>query len=117
MSSKIVLVGKAASGKDFFRKRMMDKGFTFGVSCTTRLKRIKDNEVDGKDYHFKSDAEFDTKLEELGFTGNSAKPKITKKKEAKSSDIAAQLSSLKKLLDDGILTQDEFDKAKKKLLN
>jgi guanylate kinase len=63
MSSKIVLVGKAASGKDFFRKRMMDKGFTFGVSCTTRLKRIKDNEVDGKDYHFKSDAEFDTLIE------------------------------------------------------
>ena len=64
-----------------------------------------------------SDAEFDAKLEELGFTGNSAKPKITKKKEAKSSDIATELSSLKKLLDDGILTQDEFDKAKKKLLN
>ena len=42
MSSKIVLVGKAAAGKDFFRKRMMDKGFNFGVSCTTRLKRIKD---------------------------------------------------------------------------
>ena len=67
--------------------------------------------------HNLSDAEFDTKLEELGFTGNSAKPKITKKKEAKSSDIATELSSLKKLLDDGILTQDEFDKAKKKLLN
>ena len=67
--------------------------------------------------HNLSDAEFDTKLEELGFTGNSAKPKITKKKEAKSSDIATELSSLKKLLDDGTLTQDEFDKAKKKLLN
>ena len=64
-----------------------------------------------------SDAEFDAKLEELGFTGNYTKPKITKKKEAKSSDIATELSSLKKLLDDGILTQDEFDKAKKKILN
>lgn len=63
MSSKIVLVGKAAAGKDFFRKRMMDKGFRFGVSCTTRLKRIKDNEIDGKDYHFKSDAEFDSLIE------------------------------------------------------
>ena len=59
MSSKIVLVGKAAAGKDFFRKRMMDKGFNFGVSCTTRLKRIKDNEKEGVDYYFKSDKDFD----------------------------------------------------------
>ncbi len=67
MSSKIVLVGKAAAGKDFFRKRMMDKGFKFGVSCTTRLRRIKDNEIDGKDYHFKSDKEFDKLIEEGKF--------------------------------------------------
>ena len=64
-----------------------------------------------------SDTDFDAKLEELGFTGNSTTPKITKKKEATSSDIATELLSLKKLLDDGILTQDEFDKAKKKILN
>ena len=61
MSSKIVLVGKAAAGKDFFRKRMMDKGFNFGVSCTTRLKRIRDNEKEGVDYYFKSEKDF-TKL-------------------------------------------------------
>ena len=50
--SKIVLVGKAAAGKDFFRKRMMDKGFKFGVSCTTRPIRIRANEKEGQDYYF-----------------------------------------------------------------
>ena len=50
--SKIVLVGKAAAGKDFFRKRMMDKGFRFGVSCTTRPIRIRANEKEGQDYYF-----------------------------------------------------------------
>lgn len=63
MSAKIILVGKAAAGKDFFRKRMMDKGFKFGVSCTTRLRRIKDNEQEGVDYFFKSDADFDKLIE------------------------------------------------------
>ena len=61
-----------------------------------------------------SDREFDAKLEELGFTGTSS---TTKKKEVKSSKITEELLSLKKLLDDGVITQDEFDKAKKKLLN
>lgn len=65
--SKIVLVGKAAAGKDFFRKRMERKGFKFGVSCTTRPKRIKANEQEGVDYYFKTDAEFDKLIEEGKF--------------------------------------------------
>ena len=32
-------------------------------------------------------------------------------------DITAQLKSLKELFDDGVLSKEEFDKAKKKLLN
>ena len=50
-----------------------------------------------------------------------AAPKITKKitttNSDNSSDVVTQLKELKKLFNDGILTQEEFDKAKKKLLN
>tara|TARA_R110000772_G_scaffold59349_3_gene134420 strand:- start:1415 stop:1888 length:474 start_codon:yes stop_codon:yes gene_type:complete len=53
---KIVLVGKAASGKDFLRKRLMNTGFTYGVSHTTRKPRV--GEVEGKDYFFISKEEF-----------------------------------------------------------
>ena len=54
---KIVLIGKAAAGKDFMRKRMIDRGFTFGISCTTR--RPRKGEVDGKDYYFLTREEFE----------------------------------------------------------
>jgi len=71
------------------------------------------------------------KLKELGFYGDTTltttTSKITKKKEApkkikKSTDadkgnIVSQIKDLKELLDDGVITKDEFDKAKKKLLN
>ena len=66
-------------------------------------------------------------LTELGFYDGVAinetevKPKTTKKKDDKNSnnndDIVKKLKDLKELLDSGLLTQDEFDKAKKKLLN
>ena len=63
-----------------------------------------------------NDTEIIAKLTALGFTSSSASTskKITKKQ---SSDITAQLKSLKKLLDDGVLSKDEFEKAKKKILN
>ena len=71
------------------------------------------------------------KLKELGFYSDAmlktTTPKITKKKEKpkkikKSTEtdkgnIVSQIKDLKELLDDGVITQDEFDKAKKKLLN
>lgn len=56
MANKLVLVGKAASGKDYLRKRLMDKGLNYGVSHTTRPPRV--GEVDGKDYYFVSEQEF-----------------------------------------------------------
>ena len=56
MANKIILVGKAASGKDFLRKRLMDKGLKYGVSHTTRDPRP--GEVDGKDYWFVTEEEF-----------------------------------------------------------
>jgi len=44
------------------------------------------------------------------------KPKITKKI-TQSGDIVSKLKDLKELFDSGVLTKEEFDKAKKKLLN
>jgi guanylate kinase len=57
MKGKIAIVGAAASGKDYLRKRMEIKNLTFGVSCTTRPSRTGESE--GKDYYFTTDAEFD----------------------------------------------------------
>jgi guanylate kinase len=50
MSKRIILVGKAASGKDFLRKKFEDRGFKYAISYTTRPPR--EGEVDGKDYFF-----------------------------------------------------------------
>ena len=56
MNNKIALVGAAASGKDYLRKRLMNRGFVYGVSCTTRKPR--EGEVHGKDYYYLTDEEF-----------------------------------------------------------
>jgi len=53
---KLVLVGKAAAGKDHLRKRLIERGFKFGVSCTTRPPRA--GEQNGKDYFFLSEYQF-----------------------------------------------------------
>ena len=52
---RIILVGKAASGKDNLRKRFESRGFKYAVSYTTRPPR--EGEIDGKDYIFISDDE------------------------------------------------------------
>jgi len=70
------------------------------------------------------------KLKELGFYGQQALKKEEKKKEPKkkkkkkpkkktneNEDIVKKLKDLKELYDSGVLTKDEFEKAKKKLLN
>ena len=61
MNGKIAIVGAAATGKDYLRKRMMDRGMLYGVSCTTRLPR--EGEVHGKDYYYITVEEFDAKIE------------------------------------------------------
>ena len=71
-----------------------------------------------------------TLLTELGFydgsvsSSKNTKPKITKKTEKKketkkvqNEDIVQKLKDLKELLDTGVITSEEFKKAKKKLLN
>ena len=65
-----------------------------------------------------SDEEIRYELEKLGFietngSTSTNEPKITKK----SPDIAEQLSQIKKLYDDGVLTKEEYEKAKKKIIN
>ena len=58
---KLILVGKAAAGKDFLKNRLAKKGFVSGVSHTTRPPR--ENEVNHKDYHFVDKEEFETMIE------------------------------------------------------
>jgi len=55
MHKRIILVGRAASGKDYIRKKFEAKGFRYAVSYTTRPPR--EGEVDGVDYIFISPEE------------------------------------------------------------
>ena len=64
-----------------------------------------------------SDKEILAKLTELGFYKNDLNSKKIKKKTETSADIISELNELKKLFDEGILTKEEFEKAKKKILN
>jgi guanylate kinase len=59
--NKIILVGKAASGKDYLRKLMESRGFIYGISYTTRPRR--EGEIDNKDYYFLTDEEFQKKID------------------------------------------------------
>ncbi len=54
--ARIILVGKAASGKDHLRKRFENRGFKYAVSYTTRPPRP--GEVNGVDYLFISEEKF-----------------------------------------------------------
>jgi guanylate kinase len=50
---RIILVGKAASGKDNLRKRFESRGFKYAVSYTTRPPR--EGEIHNEDYIFITD--------------------------------------------------------------
>lgn len=54
--SRIILCGKAASGKDHLRKKLQGRGLSYGISYTTRPPR--EGEIDGRDYYFLDEAEF-----------------------------------------------------------
>lgn len=53
---RIILVGKAASGKDYMRKLLEKRNRVYGISYTTRPPR--DGEVDGVDYYFLTEEKF-----------------------------------------------------------
>jgi guanylate kinase len=59
--SRIILVGKAASGKDHLRKKFENRGFKYAVSYTTRPPRP--GEIDGKDYIFISEEDFNVMID------------------------------------------------------
>jgi guanylate kinase len=63
--SRIVLCGKAASGKDHLRQILEGRGFSYGISYTTRPPRS--GEVDGKDYYFIDESEFQSLIDEKFF--------------------------------------------------
>jgi guanylate kinase len=48
--SRIILVGRGASGKDHMRKTLENRGYRYAVSYTTRPPRS--GEIDGRDYIF-----------------------------------------------------------------
>jgi guanylate kinase len=52
---RVILVGMGASGKDHLRKMMVDFGFNYCVSHTTRPKRS--DEEEGIDYYFIDEVE------------------------------------------------------------
>jgi guanylate kinase len=60
--NKIILAGKAASGKDHMRKILESRGFIYGISFTTRPPR--EGEIHGVDYYFLSEDEFIQKIQE-----------------------------------------------------
>lgn len=55
MYGKIIIVGPGGSGKDFLKNKMVNKGFKYGVSFTSRPPR--EGEKEGIDYYYK-DEEF-----------------------------------------------------------
>lgn len=57
MKEKIIIIGKAASGKDYFQKQLVSNGWIPLRQYTTRPKRP--NEV-GDEYHFVTEEEFDS---------------------------------------------------------
>ena len=71
MKGKIVIVGPGGSGKDFLRKKMVGKGFSYGVSFTSRPPR--ENETEAVDYYFRDPDFFeinkDMFLEKQTFNG------------------------------------------------
>lgn len=54
--SKVIIVGKAASGKDHIKERFRTRGFKCGVSHTTRP--MRPGEIDGITYHYVDTATF-----------------------------------------------------------
>ena len=53
---KLILMGAGASGKDYYRDRIVKAGLKKEISYTTREPR--EGEVDGESYHFVSQKEF-----------------------------------------------------------
>ena len=64
MDRKIIIIGRGGSGKDYLRKKLVEKGHTYGVSFTSRPPR--EGEIDSVDYFFRTKEE----IEELRDNNN-----------------------------------------------
>jgi len=64
-NKRIILVGPAASGKDFIKNKFREKGFAVDVSYTTRKPR--EEEKYGVDYNFISESEFTLRISQSAF--------------------------------------------------
>lgn len=56
LTKRIILAGKAGSGKDFLRDVFTERGFEPDISVTTRP--MRDGEEAGKTYHFISEEQY-----------------------------------------------------------
>ncbi len=65
MKKRIILVGKAASGKDYFKDYLVENGLKPSISHTTRPKR--EGEKDGETYHFVSESAFKAMIKNQSF--------------------------------------------------
>lgn len=71
---RVILVGKAAAGKDYLRTALRHEGFKVDVSVTTRAPR--EQEIDGTDYRFITREKFNDMVarkqlyEHVEFNGN-----------------------------------------------
>jgi uncharacterized protein len=96
----IVLIGESGSGKSSVEKILMTKGFNKIVSVTTRMPRI--GEIDGVDYHFITQEQFNDYLrnkelaENVSYNGNSYG--IRKKDCKDNSVVAVEPGGLKQLI-------------------
>lgn len=59
-TSRIILVGPGAAGKDYTRALFEKRGFKHAISHTTRP--MREGEEDGVDYHFVDNHEFVTRI-------------------------------------------------------
>jgi guanylate kinase len=59
---RIILCGKAASGKDYLKRKWQQRGFSCLPSYTTRPKR--DGEEEGVDYHFMDTITFEKLMQD-----------------------------------------------------
>ena len=57
MKGKIIIVGPGGSGKDYLRKKMVNRGFEYGVSFTSRPPR--NGEEEGVDYYYRDEDFFE----------------------------------------------------------
>ena len=101
-----------------------EDGYPKNVFCSQKKKIVWDNGSDKKRSLSKSDIKNGKTiaiLKELNFYNGITSQKSNKKESnnesASNDEIVNQLEALKKLFDDGVLSKDEFEKAKKKILN